>query len=227
MNNKYFINLLSTIIISVLLYILYNGLILNGLYIESDFFDGDTSTYISNKNHETILVNDKNYIEKCGIYGGSYNSKTDGCSEILRSDFAIKYEHTLLSNINRLSSTFHHHFQLIFPASEYLRGVNFSQIESMYGLIYIPTAYLSKLFGRPGYVEILRTSYIFFLVYPALLIFFIYLIFRDYLLATFVGIIWLMIQMLAGYEYLNIGIGYNPIRHFFDVVVFYLYYKDT
>ena len=175
MNNKYFINLLSTIIISVLLYILYNGLILNGLYIESDFFDGDTSTYISNKNHETILVNDKNYIEKCGIYGGSYNSKTDGCSEILRSDFAIKYEHTLLSNINRLSSTFHHHFQLIFPASEYLRGVNFSQIESMYGLIYIPTAYLSKLFGRPGYVEILRTSYIFFLVYPALLIFFIYL----------------------------------------------------
>ena len=132
MIKKYIINSVGTLLIFILILIFYFGFIGSSTYIKSDYFDGDTSTYISGENHDAILVNDRVYIEKCGIYGGSFNDKDEICSEKLRSDFAAKYEHTLLANINKLSSTFHHHFQLIFPASEYLRGIGVMQIESMY-----------------------------------------------------------------------------------------------
>lgn len=115
---------------------------------------------------------------------------------------------------------FHHHSQLYMPMRAYLNGVDSRQIAFPYGwLATVGLAEITRAIGGLSLKTYLQASYAFYALYYFLFGLAVFLVFRRSPYALFAIALALGSFFLIGFESVRIAPGFNPLRHFLDVVV--------
>ncbi len=112
----------------------------------------------------------------------------------------------------------HHHNFTLAPMNEYDLGKNVKDIYAQYGLLnLIVTKKVLDLIGGLNYQNYLKTWFSYYYIYYGLLFVLIIFLFRDVKYATLIIILVSYLVTSVGFNYLFLGPGLNPIRHFFDI----------
>lgn len=131
-----------------------------------------------------------------------------------------------LTNQVRAGWSFFHHSWMLNPIHAVSLGASWWTQPLIYGLGSALTAKkIMEFLGGINYQNYFKVLYAFYPVYYALFLFALYRIFRrvDY---VFIGAIFLCCCTLGlSYEIIRIAPGCNPMRHFFDMIVFLLFYS--
>lgn len=134
-------------------------------------------------------------------------------------DFLKKnYRELIGQTLNR--SVVHHHNFILAPINEHALGRPLSEINVQYGLLNIVVMkFLLERTGGITYQNYFRVWYSFWPLYYLMLVAFLFLLFRDvrYVLLTCLVAFGLLNRL--GHDFLMLGPGLNPVRHFFDVPV--------
>jgi hypothetical protein len=120
----------------------------------------------------------------------------------------------------------HHTGFILIPAMEYSLGKPWKQIFAQYGLPNtIVAAELMKTLGGISYQNYFKVWYVFYLLYYGIFLWLLFILFRKQI--VYVTIAWVLTVACLGclrYEFIFLGPGLSPIRHFFDVfVILFLY----
>lgn len=118
----------------------------------------------------------------------------------------------------------HHHNFVLGPINEFALGKPISEIYTQYGRlnVYAMKFLLEKL-GGISYQNYYRIWFSFYILYYLLFLGLLWFLFRDSTYVLIVMAASIGILNLIGHQFLFLGPGLNPIRHFFDLfVVFFL-----
>lgn len=157
-----------------------------------------------------------------------YASSTRGITEHSRRQLAQDEKQFLLSHrfemhwqiLNRW--VIHHHNFVLGPVNELALGRNMNAINMQYGLL--NAVLLERLLGLAGgvsYQAYFKVFYSFYYLYYALFVLLAFYMFRrvEYVLVT--ALLGFAALNSIGFQYLFLGPGGNPIRHFFDLFVIF------
>jgi len=120
----------------------------------------------------------------------------------------------------------HHHNHILGPVNEYALGKKLTEIYSQYGTA--STVIIKNLLDATGginYQNYFRIFYSFYYIYYLLFFILLVILFKriDYaLLGTTLAVSALN---QTGFSFLILGPGMNPIRHFFDIFVIFLFFR--
>jgi len=119
----------------------------------------------------------------------------------------------------------HHHNFVLGPINEYALGKNISDIYMQYGWLNVTMMEnILKLLGGVTYQAYFKTWFSFYYIYYGLLLLLIYYLLRDVKYVLLSALLLSCLLNDIGFDFLLLGPGLNPIRHFFDIfVIFYLY----
>jgi hypothetical protein len=122
---------------------------------------------------------------------------------------------------------FHHHNAMYSSINERALGRPESQIQYTYGWMNaVVLSTVSKLFGGVTFDNYLRSLYVFYPLYFALMLLASGIIFRKTIYVFLVALMGAMLIQVLGFEHIRFAPGYSPMRHVFDVFVlvfFFLY----
>ncbi len=114
----------------------------------------------------------------------------------------------------------HHHNFVLGPINEYVRGKPLKDINAQYGpLNVVIMANILKWTGGISYENYFQVWYWFWLIYFSLFVVCVGLIFRDVFYVTLVCVLAFAYIIMIDFQFLSLGPGLNPIRHFFDIPV--------
>ncbi|WP_447984327.1 hypothetical protein [Nitrospira sp. Nam74] len=114
----------------------------------------------------------------------------------------------------------HHHNFVLGPISEYAKGKPLNDINAQYGsLNVVIMANLLKWAGGISYANYFLVWYCFWLIYFALFVGCAVLLFRNVFYVTLVCVLAFGYIIMIDFQFLSLGPGLNPIRHFFDLPV--------
>jgi len=206
--------------------------------LESFINDHDTAYYYNNT-LQALVVNRgmafEEYIELDAIYSSPEYRRN--ISQLLQTS---KNEHRALRkriytptemeffNKNRFEMhnqilnrwVIHHHNFVLGPINEYALGKPLKDINAQYGpLNVVIMANILKWTGGISYTNYFQVWYLFWLIYFSLFVVCVALIFRDVFYVTLVCILAFAYIIMIDFQFLSLGPGLNPIRHFFDVPV--------
>lgn len=112
----------------------------------------------------------------------------------------------------------HHHNFVLGPINEYARGKPLKDINAQYGpLNVVIMANILQWTGGISYANYFHVWYWFWLIYFFLFVVCAVLIFRDVFYVTLVCVLAFAYIIMIDFQFLSLGPGLNPIRHFFDV----------
>jgi hypothetical protein len=114
----------------------------------------------------------------------------------------------------------HHHNFVLGPINEYVRGKPLKDINAQYGpLNVVIMANILEWTGGISYENYFQVWYWVWLIYFSLFVLCVGLIFRDVFYVTLVCVLAFAYIIMIDFQFLSLGPGLNPIRHFFDVAV--------
>ncbi len=124
----------------------------------------------------------------------------------------------------------HHHNFILGPVNEYALGKKLNDIYMQYGWLNVVAIkiFLDK-FWSITYQNYIKVLFSFYYIYYALFLVLLFILFRriDYILLSV--IISFSTVNKNGFNFLFLAPGFNPMRHFFDiiVIVFFYYHLKT
>lgn len=125
---------------------------------------------------------------------------------------------TLQQTLNRW--VIHHHNFVISPINEYVKGKPLKEINAQYGpLSVVVMANLLESLGGITYDRYFRVWYSFWLIYFAMFVLCMLLVLEDVFFTVLICTLAFGFIMKIDFQFLNLGPGLNPLRHFFDVPV--------
>jgi len=114
----------------------------------------------------------------------------------------------------------HHHNFVLGPINEYALGRPLQEINAQYGLFnVVMMRWLLEKTGGISYQNYFQKWYAWWLVYYALFVALAYLLFRNVYYVTLVCVLAFGFVNKIDYQFLFLGPGLNPIRHFLDLPV--------
>ena len=114
----------------------------------------------------------------------------------------------------------HHHNFVLGPINEYALGKPLQEINAQYGLFNVVVMrWLLEKTGGISYQNYFQKWYAWWLVYYALFVALAYLLFRNVYYVTLVCVLAFGFINKIDYQFLFLGPGLNPIRHFLDLPV--------
>lgn len=114
----------------------------------------------------------------------------------------------------------HHHNFVLGPINEYALGKPLQEINAQYGLFnVVMMRWLLEKTGGISYQNYFQKWYAWWLVYYALFVALAYLLFRNVYYVTLVCVLAFGFINKIDYQFLFLGPGLNPIRHFLDLPV--------
>jgi|GEM_PF-6086282 len=114
----------------------------------------------------------------------------------------------------------HHHNFVLGPINEYVKGKPLKEINAQYGpLNVVLMANLLESLGGITYDRYFRVWYSFWLVYFAVFVLCALLLLGDVFYTMLVCVLAFGYIMTINFQFLSLGPGLNPLRHFFDVPV--------
>ena len=114
----------------------------------------------------------------------------------------------------------HHHNFVLGPINEYALGKPLRDINVQYGALNVVLMkYLLEKTGGITYQNYFQKWYAFWPVYYALFIALAMLIFRNIEYVALISVLAFGFVNKIDYQFLFLGPGLNPIRHFFDIPV--------
>jgi len=124
----------------------------------------------------------------------------------------------------------HHHNFVLGPINEYALGKPLREINAQYGLYnVVMMTWLLERTGGISYQNYFQKWYAWWLVYFALFVALAFLLFRSVYYGALVCVLAFGLTNMIDYQFLFLGPGLNPIRHFLDLPVIaclYWYYKS-
>ena len=114
----------------------------------------------------------------------------------------------------------HHHNFVLGPINEYALGKPLAEINAQYGLLnVVMMKWLLEKTGGISYQNYFQKWFAWWLVYYALFVALAYLLFRNVYYVTLVCVLAFGFINKIDYQFLFLGPGLNPIRHFLDLPV--------
>jgi hypothetical protein len=114
----------------------------------------------------------------------------------------------------------HHHNFVLGPINEYALGKPLEEINAQYGLFnVVMMKWLLEKTGGISYQNYFRKWYAWWLVYYVLFVALAYLLLRNVYYVTLVCVLAFGFINKIDYQFLFLGPGLNPIRHFLDLPV--------
>jgi hypothetical protein len=114
----------------------------------------------------------------------------------------------------------HHHNFMLGPINEYALGKPLREISAQYGLFQIVMMrWLLEKTGGISYQNYFQKWYAWYVVYYAVFVALTWLLFRNVYYMALACILAFGFLNKTDYQFLFVGPGYNPIRHFFDLPV--------
>ena len=124
----------------------------------------------------------------------------------------------------------HHHNFVLGPINEYALGKPLREINAQYGLYnVVMMTWLLEKTGGISYQNYFQKWYAWWLVYFALFVALSFLLFRNVYYGALVCVLAFGLTNMIDYQFLFLGPGLNPIRHFLDLPVIaclYWYHKS-
>ena len=119
----------------------------------------------------------------------------------------------------------HHHSYIYSPINEMVLGKPLKDIYMQYGLVntLLIKEILEFTSGKVSFNKYFQVWYSFYIIYYAIFFVFLFLVLKHrplFLMAGIIGVI--SVLNLIGFQFLSVGPGLNPIRHFFDVILLLL-----
>ncbi len=145
---------------------------------------------------------------------------------LLRADYIAEERDFLSKNqfelhwqiLNRW--VLHHHNFVLGPINEYALGKPLQEINAQYGLFnVVMMRWLLEKTGGISYQNYFQKWYAWWLVYYALFVALAFLLFRNVYYVALVCILAFGFVNQIDYQFLFLGPGLNPIRHFLDLPV--------
>jgi hypothetical protein len=114
----------------------------------------------------------------------------------------------------------HHHNFVLGPINEYALGKPLQEINAQYGVFNVVLMrWLLEKTGGISYQNYFQKWYAWWLVYYALFVMVVWVLFRNLYYVALVCILAFGLVNRIDYQFLFLGPGYNPVRHFFDLPV--------
>ncbi|WP_342359597.1 hypothetical protein [Terrarubrum flagellatum] len=135
-------------------------------------------------------------------------------------DFSRRERVHFVNFIHDLEQVFHHHFQFLNPMKEFYLGRKISEINSPYGLAYVPMTYLASIGGKLTFNSYVFVSFAFYAAYFALWVATVHYLYRDWTSTAFVSAVYVGCFVGLGLTTLSSGLGYGPMRHGLDILAF-------
>jgi hypothetical protein len=125
----------------------------------------------------------------------------------------------------------HHHNFVLGPINEYALGKSLNDINIQYGALNVVLMkYLLEKTGGITFHNYFQKWYAFWLIYYFLFTLLAMLLFRSIQYVTLISVLAFGFVNMIDYQFLFLGPGLNPIRHFFDIPVIaclYVYFKRS
>ena len=153
------------------------------------------------------------------------NSEHQEAMDLKFQDSALWRSFEVNKTYEQFENIFHHHFQLLGPYNKYRVLQDTKQVDSIYGMAYLPIGMVLNNFFSPSYEDFIALVFSINILY---LLAFIFLISKIFESSKYVAIIALVLtgsMYSLGYVTYFTGLGYNSFRHFFDVFVLYSIFK--
>ncbi len=215
-------------IIAFITYIsIFSVLIFNDKYILNDFIQVPQRTIISidGKSVDDIQVLNNNFLPIRIIDhrdNNDKNKKIDGKDKKL-----FELNNSVDPRIADLRGYyFYHHAYNYGPIAQIHLHAPIDRIVMIYG--YVAALVQQKvlgIFGEVNFQNYLNLFYFEYILYYLLYIILIQLIFKDERLTSIAAILYTSTILLLGLELIKLAPGFNPIRHLFDIIIFYFAYK--
>lgn len=121
---------------------------------------------------------------------------------------------------------FYHHSYFFGPMNALSLGASPYSQTMVYGwLSTVTVGALLDRFGMMNYQGYFKVYFAAYLAYFAIFLLGVWAIFRRLGLALFAVILSISALLLLGIELIRLAPGFNPLRHFFDIPAFYLFFR--
>lgn len=138
----------------------------------------------------------------------------------------IKRNSIELLNQTKAGWFFYHHVYSFGPMNAMSLGASSYDQAMVYGwLSTVMQSKVLKLLGMSSYQGYFKVYFAAYLAYFAIFLLGIWAIFRRLETVVFAAILSVSALFLLGFELIRLAPGFNPLRHIFDVPVFYLLYR--
>jgi hypothetical protein len=157
---------------------------------------------------------------------GLYFASGEQCDRLSDVAFTAEEEEFLAKNYLELRWqimnrwVLHHHNFVLGPINEYAMGKPLEDINAQYGVFNVVLMrWLLEKTGGISYQNYFQKWYAWWLVYYLLFLGLAYLLFRNVYYVTLVCVLVFGFINTIDYQFLFLGPGLNPIRHFWDLPV--------
>ncbi len=153
----------------------------------------------------------------------TYNNSISSSEELL--DFIAKNKRELL-NQTKAGWFFYHHGYNFGPMNALSLGASPYQQTMVYGwLSTVSQGKVLEFLGVSNYQGYFKLYFAEYLAYFAIFLLGIWAIFKRLGTVLFAAILAVSTLFFLGFELIRLAPGFNPVRHIFDVPVFYLFYR--
>lgn len=154
---------------------------------------------------------------------GTYNNSISSSVESL--DFIAKNKRELL-NQTKAGWFFYHHGYNFGPMNALSLGASPYQQTMVYGwLSTVSQGKLLEFLGASSYQGYFKLYFAEYIAYFVIFLLGIWAIFKRLGTVVFAAILAISALFFLGIELIQLAPGFNPVRHFFDILVFYLLYR--
>lgn len=154
--------------------------------------------------------------------GHSYKNRIYSEDE---KDF-IKRNAVELLNQAKTGWFFYHHSYFLGPMNALSLGASPYNQTMVYGwLSTVTVGALLDRFGMMNYQGYFKVYFAAYLAYFTIFLFGVWAIFRQPGVVLFAAVLSISTLFLLGIELIRLAPGFNPLRHFFDIPTFYLFYR--
>lgn len=219
---KHIINFLL-LIFSVIFILQIYPFVFKNIDVINEFSDIPSQTYLDQRG---TYVDNQEFMKQNSFHDFVHKYRSSGQNVKKEMEEFIRYNHFQLHWQNLSRWVLFHHAHLLVPMNELELGREHSKIFAQYGIF---NAYMLKTIlkvtGGISYQNYFKIYYSFFYLYYALMLILIAHLTKNKKMT----LIWLMSLVISlnvyTYEYVYLAPGCNPLRHFFDVPMFYILYK--
>ena len=133
------------------------------------------------------------------------------------------FETTL--TFQQFENIFHHHFQYLNPINEFQARGSLKEVNSLYGLTFLPIYWILSTVSLVSYEKFILLVFSSYVVYLMLMSVLAGVIFRSTKLTSLCLMAYAGSLLSLGYVTYFTGLGYSPMRHFFDLFIIYFFYQ--
>lgn len=207
--------------------LIFATLILNDKYVLNDFVRVTQRTLLSSAGESVDDIRTLNrYFISPSIIDRRPNEKIS--PDISGNDLKkFEEKNVVKKKISDLRGYyFYHHAYNYSPIHQIHLGAPIEKVVMVYGYVAaLAQEKILNFFGKVNFQGYLDLFYFEYIAYFIVFVLFIKRIFRDYCVTSAGILLSTSSVLLLGIELIKLAPGFNPIRHFFDIFVFYFLYE--